>query len=251
MEKKGQVTIFIIVAIVIIVAGVLVYFFLPGIRSGLVSDEENPPKFLQTCLEDRIEEVVQQLSDHGGSMNPEHYIIYEGDNIEYLCYTEEYYEACVVQQPLLGNHISKEIEREIKENAESCFDEMEQKYQNDGYTVDLKRGDMNIELLPKRVIVNFENSLNLAKGGQTNSYERFRVVLNNNLYELISIATSIIEWETRYGDAETTVYMTYYKDLKVEKKNQIEGSTIYILTDRNNENKFQFASRSMPLPPGY
>ena len=45
--------------------------------------------------------------------------------------------------------------------------------------------------------------------------------------------------------------MNYYHDLNVEKKKQSDGSTIYILTDRNNENKFQFASRSVAWPPGY
>jgi hypothetical protein len=45
--------------------------------------------------------------------------------------------------------------------------------------------------------------------------------------------------------------MNYYHDLKVEKKKQLDGTNIYILTDRNNENKFQFASRSVAWPPGY
>ena len=76
-------------------------------------------------------------------------------------------------------------------------------------------------------------------------------MLNNNLYELVSITNSILNWESKYGDAETTVYMNYYHDLKVEKMKQSEGTTVYILTDKNNENKFQFASRSVAWPPGY
>ncbi|MFH1240218.1 MAG: hypothetical protein V1672_03295, partial [Candidatus Diapherotrites archaeon] len=96
----------------------------------------------------------------------------------------------------------------------------------------------------------FNSSLVLTKES-TEKYDLFSVVLNNNLYELVSVANSILNWETRYGDSETTNYMTYYHDLKVEKKKQSDGSTIYILTDRNNGNKFQFASRSVAWPPGY
>ena len=44
--------------------------------------------------------------------------------------------------------------------------------------------------------------------------------------------------------------MNYYHDLKVEKNKQTDGSTIYILTERDTENKFQFASRSVAWPPG-
>jgi hypothetical protein len=75
--------------------------------------------------------------------------------------------------------------------------------------------------------------------------------LNNNLYQLVNIADSIIDFESIYGDSETTIYMNYYHDLKVEKLKQIDESTIYILTDRTDGNKFQFASRSYAFPPGY
>jgi len=54
-----------------------------------------------------------------------------------------------------------------------------------------------------------------------------------------------------FGDAETTTYMNYYRDLKVEKKKKTDGTTVYIITDRNDGNKFQFASRSIAWPPGY
>jgi len=45
--------------------------------------------------------------------------------------------------------------------------------------------------------------------------------------------------------------MTYYRDLKVEKKKQTDGSTVYILTKMDSGDKFQFASRSVAWPPGY
>jgi hypothetical protein len=60
-----------------------------------------------------------------------------------------------------------------------------------------------------------------------------------------------LSWEALHGSVETTTYMTYYKDLKVEKHEQLDGSTIYILTDRNTGNKFQFASRSNAGSPGF
>jgi hypothetical protein len=42
----------------------------------------------------------------------------------------------------------------------------------------------------------------------------------------------------------------YYHDLKVEKKKQIDETSIYILTNRDTGEKFQFASRSYAFPPG-
>jgi cell division protein YceG involved in septum cleavage len=247
---RGQVTLFVIIGLVIVAIGILIYLLYPKIRGPLGFDEENPYQTIQTCLEDNVREVVEKLSLSGGSVEPEHYIVYNGDNIEYLCYTNEYYKTCVVQQPLLKRHIELEIQTQINERVRKCFLDLESNFKKKGYTVNLRTGGVEAELLPKRVVLNFNHSLTLTKEGSDN-YDKFSVVVNNNLYELISIANSIIQWEARYGDAETTTYMTYYRDLKVEKKLQQEGTTIYILTDRNNENKFQFASRSVAWPPGY
>lgn len=244
-SKHGQVTIFIIIAIVVVALAVLIYMFYPQIKTGLGLEEKNPYQFIQSCLDTDLKNTIETLSLHGGSIAPEHYIVYNGENIEYLCYTNEFYKSCVMQQPMLKEHIEKEIETNIKGKAEECFDELEKTYEGS-----LRKGGFEIELLPKRVIVSFNHSLTLT-GEESKTYDKFRIVLDNNLYELISISNSILNWEARYGDAETTSYMNYYHDLKVEKKKQIDGSKIYILTDRNNENKFQFASRSVAWPPGY
>ena len=107
-----------------------------------------------------------------------------------------------------------------------------------------------MELYPERIISNFNYSLTLTKGDDTQKYDSFVVVLNNNLYELVSIANNIIEWETLFGDAETTTYMTYYHDLKVEKNLRGSNGKIYVLTNRNTGDKFQFAIRGQIMPAG-
>ncbi|MDP3992582.1 MAG: hypothetical protein Q8P79_03705 [Nanoarchaeota archaeon] len=250
-EKRGQVTIFIIIAILIIGAAVTIYMLVPRAETASVFDANNPAGFIQTCLEDEIEQTVDLVSSQGGSVEPDFSYMYLGDNIEYLCYTTENYATCVVQQPLLKQHIESEIREDISEEVETCFANLQENYRNDGYSVELQTGRTTVELLPKRIVTNFEDYVLTVTKGETARHDSFSVILDNNLYELTSIANSIIEWEASYGDVETTVYMTYYKDLKVEKKNQDDGTTIYILTDRNTEKKFQFASRSVVWPPGY
>ena len=123
-------------------------------------------------------------------------------------------------------------------------------FERQGYRVTLEKGDTEVELLPKRIILTFNSALSLRKD-TTENYEKLKVILNNNLYELVGITLSILNLETTLGDSEITTYMNFYHDLKVEKKKQSDGTTIYILTDLNNEKKFQFASRSMAWRPGY
>jgi hypothetical protein len=250
-RKRGQVTIFIIIAIVIVGLGVAIYALYPRISNVFGGAQQSPEEFIRVCMEDSIRQTIDTLSSQGGSIEPERYFTYNENPIEYLCYTNENYKTCVVQQPLLKNHVESEIESNIKGDAEKCFDDLQSTFESRGYTVDLVKGDLRAELLPKRVNVVFENELTLTKGGDTQRYEEFNVVLNNNLYELISIANSIIEWEATYGEADVRTYMGFYPDLKAEKNLRDDGTKIYTLTDRNTGNKFQFASRSLVFPPGY
>ncbi len=250
MNKKGQVTIFIIIAIVIIVLGILLYLFYPKIKAATEFGAKNPSAFIQSCIEDKIKETADILSLQGGSINPEHYFTYNDINIEYLCYTNKNYDTCIIQQPLLKQHIESEIKNNTQDEAEACFQDLKESYEKKGYNVNLVEGETLVELLPERIVTTFKNELTVTKG-ESERYETFSVVLNNNLYELISIANSIIAWEATYGDADPRIYMTYYPDLKVEKNLRDDGTRIYVLTNRDKGNKFQFASRSLVFPPGH
>lgn len=253
MQKKGergQVTIFIIVAMVIVAVGILVSLLYPKFYTGFNFEAENPEGFLQNCLEDEMANAVTLLSSQGGSLNPAHYFTHNKDKLEYLCYTNKYYTPCMIQQPALATHIESEILRAIEDKKNECIKSLEDAYKKKGYKVSFKSGEFNIELLPKRIVATINDELTLTKK-ETKKYESFNIILNNNLYELTSIANSILNWEAKLGDSDTTRYMTYYRDLKVEKKKQSDGTTVYILTDRNDKKSFKFATRSLALPPGY
>ncbi len=251
MSKKGQVTIFIIIAIIIVAVAILIYSIYPQIKTSLGTTEQNPQSFIQSCIETDIKDAVSKLSNQGGSINPENFIIYNDSKVEYLCYTGEYSRNCLIQQPMLKSHVESEIKNQIEKNADACFNSIKSSYEKQGYNVDLKEGNKRVELLPKRIVTTFNYSLTLTKGENVQRYNPFVIVLDNNLYELTAIANSIIEWEATLGDAETTTYMTYYHDLKVEKTLRGNEGKVYVITDRNTGNKFQFATRGQIWPAGY
>ncbi len=247
-NKRGQVTIFVIVGVIILLLAFAIYYFYPQIKNAITGQTFNPSSYLQSCIEEDLKNAIETSSIQGGSMSPEHYMLYQNQKVGYLCYTNEYYKTCVMQVPMLKNHIESEIERTLTSKAEECFDSLEQNYRKQGYEVSSQNGKLSVELLPKRVVLDFNRTL-VLKGEQSQVYNEIQVSVVNNLYEMVSIAMSILNFETNYGDSETTIYMNYYHDLKVEKIKQSEGSKIYILTDRNTENKFQFATRSLAWPP--
>lgn len=256
--KRGQVTIFIIIGILIVALGVLIYMFYPELKSKATGEAKSPSDFIQQCMEDKIQETVEIISLQGGSVEPDFFYQYYNSedekkyNLEYLCYTNQYYSPCGVQQPMLISHIQDEIKTEIQEDAKTCFSNMKKSYQNKGYNADLDFDEKNIkvELLPERIITDFNANLTLTKS-ETEKYESFKIVLNNNLFGLVSIANSIVTFETNYGESDVQAYMDYYHNLKVEQEKQLDGSVIYILTHIDKGDKFQFAVRSYVFPPGY
>lgn len=249
-NRKGQITIFIIIAMVVIAISVLVYLFYPQILTTLGGQEQDPNSFIETCMKDKIKSKVETVSAQGGSLNPEPFILYQDEKIQYLCYTEDYYKTCVVQKPLLKKQIEKELKEGIKEEVKNCFNELKSSFEGGGYNVIIREGEIGVELLPERIVSTFNYSVTLERT-ETKRYESFKVILNNNLYELISIANSIVDWESTYGNADSSLYMELYHNLKIEKRVPEYGTTVYVLTDRNTEGKFQFASRSVVFPPGY
>ena len=249
-NKKGQVTIFIILAIVIVMLGLLIYFFLPQLKSTVGLETKEPYSFMRSCLQDEIETTIENLSFQGGSVNPENTHLYQGYNLEYLCYTNQNYELCLVQRPFLRKHIESQIEFQIQPTVQSCFNTLKEDYKGKGYSVNLKQGEINVELLPKRILTEINYELTLTKES-TETYKEFNIISNNNLYEVVGVVSSIVEWEATFGEADPLKYMMLYPDLKVETLESYDETTVYILTDKNTGKVFQFASRSLAFPPGY
>ncbi len=250
-SKRGQVTVFIIIAIIIVVLAMLIYSFYPGLKSRLSFDSENPDLYIKNCVAEEFDLVLEKISLQGGNLNPDFFYLYKGEKLDYLCYTENDYELCTVQRPFLREDIESQLNNAVKNKVDECFDSLKEKYISKGFSVDLKKGNIQTELLPGRVFSTFHAyEISVTKGEESNRYSSFNMIVNNNLYELVSIATNIIKWETIIGEADIYNYNLLYHGMKFEKFEQGDGTRVYILTNKENKNKFQFASRSLVFPPG-
>jgi hypothetical protein len=253
-SKRSQLTVFIILAVAIVIIAVLLLIQrgnLPAIFTA-----ETPISQIKNCITGNAEEtgtlknLVSKLSMQGGTLLPKNYYLYEDNKIEYLCYTEENYKKCVMQKPLLKKDIENELKKEIKPKVDSCIESFKNSYQNKGYAVSSKQPEISVELVPNSVVVSLNNfDLKIVKE-KTENYNSVRADFSSKLYNFVMIVSSIGNWETRFGDSETMIYMISYPSMKVEKKKQGDGTNVYILTDKETSEKFMFASKSLVLPSG-
>jgi len=246
-SKRGQLAIFIIIAIVI-VAVVLVIFMFP--RINLLVADVSPSSYLRTCIESDIRNSVERLSVQGGNIEPDNYALYKGERIQYLCYTDEIYSPCKVQQPLLVRHVEKEIKNQVEPRARECVQELKEEYERRGFDVQAAQGEIDVNIVPGEIVIEFLAPMTISKE-TTQTFQKFAVGIDSEWYGLLSTATSIIQFESTLGDSETVLYIQYYPDLMIEKVRRDDGTTIYELSNVVTEDKFTFASRSLVWPPGY
>ena len=250
-KKRGQVTIFIILAILLVAVALSIFYFIPKIKTTTGFDEKNPNLFLQSCLEDTLTEVVEIISLQGGSYELDFSYNYvdqdESDQTtNYLCYEQESFEAsCTVLQPMLRTHIEKEITRELTPEFNNCFNELMSKYRAKGYDVDSTQGELETLLLPNKVTLSSTAELRLTKKENLKQTD-FKVSVESNIYDFVRIANEILLWETAFGDAPIMNVMYNHQEYDVQKRD-LEGddTKVYLLQHLETLEKFNFASRAL------
>lgn len=247
-NKRGQVALFVIVALAII--GILLAIFIIPDSDITASVDENPAGYLRSCVEPVIAPEISRISAQGGFSDPEGFILYNGAKVKYLCYTSEYYKTCVNQVPLIVGQVEKEISGIIQSSVQSCLTQMKTDYERRGISVSAGVARTNTSITTNGINVVIDAPVTITKE-ETQSYREFNVVIPSNLYDLLMTATSIVEFESVYGDAETTLYLDYYPNLKIRKNSLSDGTTIYSIEDVTTNENFTFASRSVAWPPGY
>jgi len=245
-NKRGQLTIFIIVAILIVVSIVIFFFY---VKPTFIAPNGNQLK-IQTCLEDAVKTSVDDLASKGGTNNPKFSYQYMGEKIPYLCYTNLYYRPCVVQTPFLKQSFEAELTVIAKQKLDLCYDSAIEDLKARGYDIYQTGRNFTISLEPGRIIATLNAPVTISRES-SQRYSEFKTQINSPIYDMLMIATSIIQYETRLGNADTDSLRTYYPNLMIQKMRQGDETKVYIIQDKQSKTKYQFATRSYAWPPGY
>lgn len=243
MKKRGQVTIFIIVGL-LIVSAVLLFFL--WVEPTYLS-EGTGVKGFDKCVEDVLENGINELEIKAGLIDADFSYAYDGEDLSYLCYTNDFYATCVVQVPFLKRVFDESLEAWIRDGVSECYDATIDSLKSEGYEVVSGDVEYNVEIEPGAVRVEIDAPTSVG----SQSFARFNVKVSSPIYEMTMIATSILQFESKYGDADVSSMMVYYPDYYIEKIKRGEGTTIYVLEHKTFGNKFKFASRSLVWPAGY
>lgn len=257
VNNKSQVTIFVIAGLIVI-AIIIIFFILSGSLEPSLEGEKpeiNPNIFLENCIEDKVRDTTNLIGLQGGYVEPEFYRNFKFKEealgeIAYLCYNQNFYLPCINQEALLIKHLDEEIEEEISEEVRYCFDELGKSLEKQGYTVNARYKGFDLELITRKIILNYDASLTLTKTGETTKHNNFRVIVPTRFYDIAIVAQEIVAQESRFCNFDAVGFMIFYPDFKVEKFRTGDSETIYKIIHRTSKEEFRFATRGCVIPPG-
>jgi len=256
-EKDGQVSVFVIAGVIVVV--LIAGFFLS--RAGILprigqSSEVNPNNFLDSCIGSKVKESIHLISPQGGYIgNPLNKTFKFADensptDISYLCYTQNYYEPCINQEPILIGHLKNEIKTYISQDVKDCFDEFVFNLGKQGYLVDARFEGFDVKLVPKKIIIEGESELVLTKSNETSKQEDFKIIVSSHFYDLAIVVQEIVSQEARFCNFENLGFMLFYPQFDIDKFKTGDSTTIYTIKDRKSQEEFKFAVRGCVIPPG-
>jgi len=246
--KRGQVTIFIIVGIVIVV-GIILAIILMGRVDNETPTSLGPKVFIDKCVEDAVEESVTKMLKNGGEVIPSQAIMYQGDEWNYLCYQADYYQGCYNIHPMLELQIESEIVRDTSLAVQDCFDTMREDFEDRGYDVSGGSTQYSVDLLPGYVQINLRKPVEVSRDGSSQNFEDFNTKVLSPLYDLVQIAREVVNSESQFCHFEYNGYMLLYPKYDI-RRIDYSDSKIYRLIDRASGAEFRFAVRSCAFAPG-
>jgi len=248
-NKSSQITIFVIVAVLLVVLIVIIFFSKISLKKEVI-DENNPQPYIESCVREATEDAIKILSEHGGDINPKGFVKYNGTDIVYLCYTNNYYQYCTNQRPLLVEHIEKEISNYITPIVKECFINLENNLKK-RYDVETEDMKLTTKLYPNQVVVEINKKFRIYRENKKREFEYFKMNIVSPIYNFAEIATEVSNQEAKYCNFDHLGFMILYPRFDIESTITGESDRIYVITERSTNQKFHFAIRSCPLPPGY
>lgn len=247
--KRGQISVFIILGLLIFVVIILIFLNNKDFASFVLG--KSPVDSIEECTTKTINEGKEILSKQGGLITPENYYLYQNNKLHYICYTQESFQNCVMQTPFLKYTIETELKNYLEPRLNECLTDIKLSVERQGNQMRYKKPAIDISLEPNSIISNIELELAISKNDNTESYKNIKTDQNSRLYDMVIVASEIANSEAQYGDSNTDAFMYKDKNLKVEKIKEGDETKVYILTDRKEGEKFIFAVKSIPIPPGW
>ncbi len=212
MSKKGQVTVFVILGIVVIIVLALLFIGKDTLYD-IGSKQINVEKKLETelnSIENQIEECItkdtgeflQKIAKQGGYVEPTKYISYYGDKVSYLCQNIPDKKECL-NSMLLPEDIENQLNVYLEERLVSCVGIEGFKSRNQ----ELTTGQLRIvsKVHKENIEIKINWPIEISKDGLKVTKKESNYLIRSQLGNILEIVNRILNHEAQVGMFGTTV----------------------------------------------
>jgi len=257
MNLRGQITIFVILAILIVTAIALVFI----LYNNQISDEPviNQDKTLdeyEDCINDYVSEASELIYENGGflEMPQLNYLVtntkgyYRQEKVEtipYLCYTALNYARCTPQIPLIVEHFENQIKEYISSKVEFCFELVKSNLDEQAYQINAGvSSNLDVELRERAILTRVDKVFTQSRAGNEEKFEKFSSRLSSPLYEVARVVRRIVDEEALQCNSDYVQIMHEFPGINIRKFNADDGVSVYTIEDTKTDKEFKFAIRT-------
>lgn len=250
INKRGQIAIFIIVAILIV--AVVALFFKFRVSPTLSGEREfNPETYIEQCLRQEAIDKINLIVEQGGFFNPLNYKIYNDVKATYLCENINYYEPCINQHPALLSEIENELNKEMNLIAGNCFASFKEEATRRNFVISGEVNEVIVELRPGFVETSVFSDLVISSGENSQSFSEIKAIVQTPLTDLAYVASEIVRQEAQFCHFSTEGYSLLYRDFDVRRNIMSDSTKIYTIKHRDTARKMHIAIRGCAIPAGF
>ncbi|UCD20954.1 MAG: hypothetical protein JSW08_00185 [archaeon] len=254
-SKRGQTTLFIIIAVIIVAVALLAFVILPSSKpiDEPIQEITDPQAYITDCINLELEPIVETISEQGGYLKvPELNLTYNGKTFGYLCYINMNNKPCYNQQPLLKRYVEEQLTEEVRREdiVRNCIDNFKKNAEKKGWEISTcPIPSFSIILTEGKVNVPTNCEIILSKGEDYKRFDNLEIYLDWPLYDFIEVSRDIVWDEIHYSDFEHLAYMILHPEFTIDKFRAPE-SKVYTIRKKISGDMFIFAVRNYVQSPG-
>jgi len=250
MLKKGQVTTFIIVGLIVLIAFIFIFFLRDQFVEKLRNNSDNQAyltsqldiikkEVIDKCIEQETTNALRAFGEQGGNFEPLYYTTLYSKKVNFLCLNIPDQKTCLNQGfnqvkagNILNNYVSDAVYNCINLND----------FENKGYDISTGDFDLNLKINLMDVLIKVDYPITLTRNEESVKRTEFSKLFYIPLGKFIEITNNILVDETTKGEFDIALFFSPY----VVRWEHSYPHRVYIIETVDKTYKFQFAVESEP-----
>ncbi|MBU0930084.1 MAG: hypothetical protein KJ623_03345 [Nanoarchaeota archaeon] len=248
MKKRGQVTTFMIVGLVLLIIVLLLFAVKRtgiGVKTSdyLQSNLDDIKVQINKCVDQEAVQALNLIGKQGGYLNPSNYRLYKGYEVSYLCFNIPNADNCM-NSIVSTKDIEEQLNNYLKANVPSCANI--NGLANSLFFPGMEVGELNIKTTIQKdsVLFDIDYPITLKKGDATAKLTPYKEAVSAPLGLLLDTTYDIINQEAANGVFFEVQYMLANRGNVEIYKDQPYPDKVYVLNERDSDYVFQFAIES-------